>query len=52
MGGCVLAMKIETLKGGGGPGACSPGKILEVMNCLAQHFESFHGGEREKENAK
>ena len=47
--GCVLAMKIQT---SGGPGACSLGKILEILDYLALHFASFHGGEREKEKVE
>ena len=31
----------------GGPGACSPRKILEMLDCLGLHFAHFHGGERE-----
>ena len=31
----------------GGPGAWSPGKILEFLDCLGLHFARFHGGERE-----
>ena len=31
----------------GGPGACSPGKILEMLDCLGLHFARFYGGERE-----
>ena len=31
----------------GGPGACSPGKISEFLDCLGLHFARFHGGERE-----
>ena len=26
---------------------CSLGKILEILDCLGQHFARFHGGERE-----
>ena len=33
-----------------GPGACSPEKILENLDCLRLHFARFHSGEREKEN--
>ena len=28
----------------GGPGACSPGKILESLECLGLHFTRFDGG--------
>ena len=31
----------------GGPGACSPGKILEFLDCLGLHFARFQGGERD-----
>ena len=34
--------------GGGRLGACSPGKILEFLDCLGLHFARFHaGGERD-----
>ena len=46
-GGCVWEVKIQTCRVGGGPGACSPGKILEILDCLGLHFARFHGGERE-----
>ena len=36
----------------GGPGACFPGKILEILDCLRLHFAHFHGGEGEKENVE
>ena len=39
-------MKIKTYRGV--PGACSPGKILEFLECLGLHFARFHGGERER----
>ena len=32
---------------GGVRGPCSPGKILEFLDCLRLHFARFHGGERE-----
>ena len=35
----------------GGPGACSPGEILEFLDCLGLHFARFHG-EAEKENVE
>ena len=44
-GGCVWAVKIKTYRGV--PGTCSPGKILEFLECLGLHFARFHGGERE-----
>ena len=34
---------------GGGPGACSPEKILENLDCLRLHFARFHSGENEEE---
>ena len=41
---CVLGgVKIQTCRGG----ACSPGKILEILDCLGLHFARFHGRERE-----
>ena len=36
----------------GGPGVCSPGKILETLKCLRLHFARFHGGEKEKDNVE
>ena len=42
----------EDAKLQGGLGACSPGKILETLDCLRLHFAHFHGGEREKENVE
>ena len=39
------AVKIQTCRGG--PGACSPRKILEMVGCLGLHFARFHGGDRE-----
>ena len=51
-GGCVLKMNGYKLVGGRGPGACSPGNILETLKCLGLHFTRFHGGEREKENVE
>ena len=44
MGGVRLGSKDRNLQGG--PGACSPGKILEFLDCLGLHFARFHGGER------
>ena len=32
----------------GGPGACSPGKFLENLECLGLHFTRFDGEQREK----
>ena len=43
--GRVWAVKFEG--GGGVRGPCSPGKILEFLDCLRLHFARFHGGERE-----
>ena len=43
-------MKIQTCKGV--PGACSPGKILEFLDCLRLHFARFHGGERDRRVVK
>ena len=34
----------------GGPGACSPVKMLENLDCLRLHFVRFHKGESEKDN--
>ena len=31
----------------GGPGACSPGKILEFLDFLGLHFARFHRLERD-----
>ena len=45
-GGCVWAVKMQTVLGG--PGPCSPGKILENLECLGLHFTRFDGGQREK----
>ena len=46
MEGCVWAVKMQTVLGG--PGACSPGKILENLECLGLHFTRFDGGQRDK----
>ena len=48
----MWAVKMQSCSGGGGPGACSPRKILEILDCLRLHFARFHGGEREKENVE
>ena len=34
----------------GGPGACSPRKILENLDYLGLHFGCYHGGQTEKWN--
>ena len=30
---------------GGGSGACSPGQVLENLDCLGLYFARFHGEE-------
>ena len=45
--GCVWTVTTQTCRGVGGRGACSPGKILETLDCLGLHFARFHVGERE-----
>ena len=35
---------------GGGPGTCSPEKIVENLDCLRLHFARFHIGESEKDS--
>ena len=47
-GGCVWALKMHSCRGG--PGACFPGKNLEILDCHRLHFARFHCGEGEKEN--
>ena len=36
----------------GVPGACSPEKILENLDCPRLHFTRFHSGESEKEKTE
>ena len=43
---CVWAVKTQTCRGVGGRGACSPEKVLEILDCLGLHFARFHVGER------